>query len=115
MAVIWTIYIIILKITDTKINLSEVIGYSISLNNQLIMDLIYIGILVFLLLVCKINFNKNYINKIGMNYTMGTIMIIIFEMILKILKVEIFPYSLIGTVVVLWLSIYSYDSFKKNN
>lgn len=107
------IYIILMNLLDVKIQISKIIGYSILLKNQVYFELIYIGIIFLLLIICKININKECTNKIGINYIMGCNVVVSFEIFLKLINIDVFPYCLMGTIVTLWLATYSYSSFKK--
>ncbi len=112
-ALSFIIYYCILRYSGTNSEVSAVFGFIITLKNELLMTMfstIFLGIII---IIISIIIDKPYVNRMGLLFVLGAIVIIFIEHIIIVSGIKFFPYPIIGELVFVILMNHAVSIFKK--
>ncbi|WP_300381923.1 hypothetical protein [Clostridium sp.] len=106
------LYLTIIKFYKHSILIDIKFGFIIALENSNLVTLVYLVIMASLLVFCLINLDKTFSNKIGMRCILGTLLLYIIEFILGLSGLYIYPFSIIGEILIYLNLLKSINTFK---
>lgn len=106
------VYITVVKMFDFNLEISTMYGYIISLENGMIVNLIYLILLSTSFIASLLNVDKNYNNKFGMKFLLIVIIIYIVEYLLFLGGIKLYPYPIFGEGLILMVLLTSINTFK---
>lgn len=107
-----TLYLIMIKVYKHNILIDIKFGFIIRLENSSLVTLIYLIIIASFLVFTLINLDKPFSNKIGMRYILGALSLYLAEFILVLSGLYIYPFSIIGELLVYLVLLKSISTFK---
>ena len=112
MIVLGLLYVALVYTYKISISITNNFGFVISLKDGMIPILIYLIIIASLSVFILINLDKPFSNKVGMRILLISLMIYIIEYILLLGGINIYPYPIIGEVLILGCLLKSICTFK---
>lgn len=106
------LYIVLVYTYKFSISITNNFGFIISLENGIMPILIYLIILASLAVFILINMDKQFCNKVGMRLLLVSLIIYIVEYILLLGGISIYPYPIIGEMLILFCLLKSISTFK---
>ena len=94
-------YIFMVSYSKIDISINNTFGFVLSLENYLVPTLIYLIIIASLSVFNLLYVDKPYSNKLGMKILLLSLVVCIVEFILFLGGVKVFPYPIIGEVLIL--------------
>lgn len=113
LATVFLVYAIIIYMSKVMVNVSNIYGFVMSINNEIIISmfsLIFLGIMLILNILLL---DKKYVNKKGIWFIVTAIMVVIIEEIIIIGGIKVFPYSVIGELIFIIIINCVLNGFKK--
>lgn len=105
-------YILLVYIFRIQMSIDNDFGYIVYFKENLIPSLLYLIMMGSITIVSLINCDKPYSNRSGMKFLTFASMIIVFEYILFLGGMKVFPYPLLGEVIMLLCLFKSIRTFK---
>lgn len=112
MIVLALLYVAFVYTYKISISITNNFGFVISLKDGMIPILIYLIIIASLSVFILINLDKPFSNKVGMRILLISLMLYIIEYILLLGGINIYPYPIIGEVLILGCLLKSICTFK---
>ena len=112
MIILGLLYVVLVYTYKFSISITNKFGFIISLENGMIPILIYLIILASLAVFILINLDKPFCNKVGMRLLLVSLILYIVEYILLLGGISIYPYPIIGEVLILFCLFKSISTFK---
>jgi hypothetical protein len=112
MIILGLLYVVLVYTYKFSISITNKFGFIISLENGMIPILIYLIILASLAVFILINLDKPFCNKVGMRLLIVSLILYIVEYILLLGGISIYPYPIIGEVLILFCLFKSISTFK---
>lgn len=112
MVVLGLLYVVLVYTYKFSITITNNFGFIILLENGMIPILIYLIILASLAVFILINLDKPFCNKVGMRLLLVSLIAYIVEYILLLGGISIYPYPIIGEVLILFCLLQSISTFK---
>lgn len=112
MIILGLLYVVLVYTYKFSISIINKFGFIISLENGMIPILIYLIILASLAVFILINLDKPFCNKVGMRLLLVSLILYIVEYILLLGGISIYPYPIIGEVLILFCLFKSISTFK---
>lgn len=112
MIILGLLYVVLVYTYKFSISITNKFGFIISLENGMIPILIYLIILASLAVFILINVDKPFCNKVGMRLLLVSLILYIVEYILLLGGISIYPYPIIGEVLILFCLFKSISTFK---
>jgi hypothetical protein len=112
MVILGLLYGLLVYIYKFSISITNNFGFIISIENGIIPILIYLIILASLAVFILINLDKPFSNKAGMRMLLISLIIYIVEYILLLGGISLYPYVIIGEVLILGCLLKSIYTFK---
>ncbi|WP_291653284.1 hypothetical protein [Clostridium sp.] len=112
MIILGVLYVGLVYTYKFSISITNKFGFIISLENGMIPILIYLIILASLAVFILINLDKPFCNKVGMRLLLVSLILYIVEYILLLGGISIYPYPIIGEVLILFCLLKSISTFK---
>lgn len=107
-----TLYLIIIKVYKHNILIDIKFGFFIILENSSLVSLIYLIVMASFLVFSLINLDKPFSNNIGMRCILGTLALYLIEFILGLSGLYIYPFSIIGEILIYLNLLKSINTFK---
>lgn len=112
MIILALLYVALVYTYKISINITNNFGFVISLKDGMIPILIYLIIIASLSVFILINLDKPFSNKVGMRILLISLMLYIIEYILLLGGINIYPYPIIGEVLMLGCLLKAICTFK---
>ena len=112
MSILLLLYIGEIFIYKINISINNLFGFVITFKNNLTPNLIYLIIIASVAIVSLLCVDKPFCNKWGMKLLTISLMITIAEFIIFLGGIKIFPYPLIGEILILLVSFKAIKTFK---
>ena len=111
LTIITCVYVALIVSLPQKVQILDFMGYSIDFNSN-IFHFVYCTLIISIIAICCFKFKNKFVNKDGIVLVIFVCGVILIERILFIYKINIFPYSIIGSLISLCLANYVYINFK---
>ncbi|WP_411169998.1 hypothetical protein ACH36K_05760 [Clostridium sp. MB05] len=112
MIILALLYVALVYTYKISINITNNFGFIISLKDGMVPILIYLIIIASLSVFILINLDKPFSNKVGMRILLISLMLYIIEYILLLGGINIYPYPIIGEVLILGCLLKAICTFK---
>ncbi|GAA0083937.1 hypothetical protein UT300007_03760 [Clostridium sp. CTA-7] len=112
MIILALLYVALVYTYKISISITNNFGFVISLKDGMIPILIYLIIIASLSVFILINLDKPFSNKVGMRILLISLMLYIIEYILLLGGINIYPYPIIGEVLILGCLLKAICTFK---
>lgn len=112
MVILGLLYGLLVYTYKFSISITNNFGFIISIENGIVPILIYLIILASLAVFILINLDKPFSNKTGMRLLLISLIIYIVEYILLLGGIRLYPYAIIGEVLILGCLLKSIYTFK---
>lgn len=112
MVILGLLYGLLVYTYKFSISITNNFGFIISIENGIVPILIYLIILASLAVFILINLDKPFSNKTGMRMLLISLIIYIVEYILLLGGISLYPYAIIGEVLILGCLLKSIYTFK---
>ena len=113
LVILTIIYLIVSKVYKFSINIDNTFGFVIYFKEIIIPALINLITIASLSVVSLINMDKPFANNRGLKLITFSLLVSVFEYISFLGGIKIFPYPLIGELLILYCCYMAIDTFKK--